>query len=144
MRPPTILAILSIGVLLILGIGYLIFGNLGGKGQTPPSGTANCPPEEEQDKVYYTIRGGGEGGEYDFTPDDQHVKKCQRVTINFINDGKLPHTWTVRGIIDTGYVNGGSQKEVTFTAPDGVAEVEIICAVPGHKEKGMVGRLIVE
>jgi plastocyanin/mono/diheme cytochrome c family protein len=64
------------------------------------------------------------------------------VTINAVNKGSLPHTFTITDLVDTGEVPGGSNKEVTVNLPAG--EYEFFCAVPGHKDAGMVGKLIVE
>jgi len=58
-------------------------------------------------------------------------------------DGVL-HDWTVRGVAGA-HVNaeGGATGQAAFRAP-GPGRYEIMCTVPGHKEAGMVGVLIVE
>jgi plastocyanin len=64
------------------------------------------------------------------------------VTITAVNKGSLPHTFTITDVVDTGEVAGGDSGEVTLNMPPG--EYEYFCAIPGHREQGMVGTLIVE
>jgi uncharacterized cupredoxin-like copper-binding protein len=63
------------------------------------------------------------------------------VTINAVNKGALPHTFTIPDVADTGTVNAGESKSVTVNLPPG--EYAFDCAEPGHKEAGMVGTLTV-
>lgn len=75
-----------------------------------------------------------------FAPSVLRVKKGQEVTLTFQNTGQ--HTFTVKGLgIDT--VLNVSQTSLTFTA-DKSGEFELVCSVPGHKERGMKGKVIVE
>ncbi|HEX3301931.1 MAG TPA: cupredoxin domain-containing protein, partial [Thermomicrobiales bacterium] len=91
--------------------------------------------------------GGGTTFEIDmvdvaFQPTELTIPANTDVTINAINKGALPHTFTINNVEDTGEVPAGSSKEVKINLPPG--EYDFHCAVPGHAEAGMVGKLIVK
>ena len=77
---------------------------------------------------------------YMFSPSMIRVKKGQEVTLNFQNTGK--HTFTVKGLSIDNVLNV-VQSSLTFTAKKS-GEFELVCSVPGHKERGMKGKVIVE
>lgn len=77
---------------------------------------------------------------YIFSPSAIRVKKGQEVTLNFQNTGK--HTFTVKGLGIDKLLNVVTSS-LTFTAEKN-GEFELICSVPGHKERGMKGKVIVE
>lgn len=77
---------------------------------------------------------------YIFSPSVIRVKKGQEVTLSFQNTGK--HTFTVKGLGVDKLLNVVSSS-LTFTAQKS-GEFELICSVPGHKERGMKGKVIVE
>ncbi len=77
---------------------------------------------------------------YIFSPSVITVKKGQDVTLTFQNTGR--HTFTVKGLGVNKALQGG-QDSLTFTATKS-GEFELTCAVPGHKERGMKGKVIVE
>lgn len=65
------------------------------------------------------------------------------VTIHFVNKGNLQHDFKVDDPeVYSGMLNGGDEEEVTVNLPAG--EYTFYCTIPGHKEAGMVGTLIVE
>jgi len=77
-----------------------------------------------------------------FEPTEIRIPANTDVTINAVNKGALPHTFTITDVADTGEVAGGSSGQVVVNLPAG--EYDFHCAVPGHLEAGMVGKLIVE
>lgn len=51
-----------------------------------------------------------------------------RVTVVLDNEGVLPHTFTIKGLdADTGIVNAGDTRAVTFTVPSEPAE--FVCTI---------------
>jgi nitrite reductase (NO-forming) len=65
------------------------------------------------------------------------------VQVTVINVGALPHDFIIDELgVSTSEVPGGGSETVTINAAPGT--YEYYCAVPGHKEFGMVGTLIVE
>jgi plastocyanin len=87
------------------------------------------------------------GTEFSFSPKDITVKAGERVRLTFKNTGEAPHNWKVEGLnIGTRTIGGGQTDTIEFTAPTtaGVFNYIAFCGVPGHREAGMVGKLIVE
>jgi nitrite reductase (NO-forming) len=76
-----------------------------------------------------------------FEPADLTVKEPGRYAVKLVNDGALPHDIT----FDDGtrvVANPGSTAEGEVTIPDG--GLGFICAIAGHKEAGMVGKVTIE
>lgn len=84
-----------------------------------------------------------EGDEFSFKPATVTVSKGDTVKLTFKNVGAKPHTWTIDELdVNTGSIKGGQSKTIEFVASE-AGEFEVYCAVPGHKEAGMVGKLAV-
>ncbi|MFQ5945884.1 MAG: cupredoxin domain-containing protein [Anaerolineae bacterium] len=86
------------------------------------------------------------GGELYFDPVQLTVRAGEEVTVNLRNVGSDDHTWVVLGAgqwITTGEVSTLDEGSVTFTI-DHPGAYRVICGVPGHREAGMEGTLIVE
>jgi plastocyanin len=63
-----------------------------------------------------------------FEPATLSATAGERVTVVFDNEGALPHTFTIKGLsADTGIVNAGDTKSVTFTVPSEPAE--FVCTI---------------
>lgn len=77
---------------------------------------------------------------YIFSPSVIRVKKGQEVTLAFQNTGR--HTFTVKGLSINKTLQN-AQDSLIFTATKS-GEFELVCSVPGHKERGMKGKVIVE
>ncbi len=81
-----------------------------------------------------------------FNPENITVKAGAPVKITFKNAGMLPHDLiTEGGTQNAKLVNLGAGKEQsgTFMASK-PGTYAIVCVQPGHKEAGMVGKIIVE
>jgi uncharacterized cupredoxin-like copper-binding protein len=102
--------------------------------------------------------------EFAFEPREVRVRVGQPVTLTLINNGRIAHDMYIDGLrvhvpARTGtpaeiaalvgrfsprhVVNPGQRSTVTFT-PTRRGRFEFWCLVPGHKEAGMTGVLIVE
>jgi uncharacterized cupredoxin-like copper-binding protein len=102
--------------------------------------------------------------EFLFVPREVRVRVGQRVTLTLINNGRIPHdlhidrlgvhvpprTGTRAEIAALAgrfsprhVVAPGQRSTVTFTATRR-GRFDLICLVPGHREAGMTGTLIVE
>ena len=76
-----------------------------------------------------------------FDPDEVTVPADTDVTFALPNEGAAPHNFSIDELgIDVDILPGETQ-EVVINAPAG--EYEFYCNVPGHKEAGMAGTLIV-
>ncbi len=98
--------------------------------------------------------GGGAGGsagvsvtlkaqDIKFDLKEIKVKANQPVTITYVNEGALEHTFVVKEFAVKDTVQAGKTKTITFT-PTKAGTFDFLCDVPGHTEAGMVGKLIVE
>lgn len=104
------------------------------------------------------------GTEMKFTPTDIRVAAGQKVVVNFENKGATEHdlnfvkvpasavkTPTSAGHSTTGHsssdihaaVKAGASATLEFVAKE-KGSYEFVCTVPGHKDAGMRGKLIVE
>jgi uncharacterized cupredoxin-like copper-binding protein len=78
-----------------------------------------------------------------FEPSEFTIGANTDVTINLTNNGDLPHTFTVEGEegADSGTIDSGQSGTLVLNLAPGT--YDFICAIPGHKESGMVGKLTV-
>jgi plastocyanin len=78
----------------------------------------------------------------EFEPTDLEVKAGEEVTVNFTNNGEIVHTFTSEELgFDSGNIEGGDSKTVTFTAPD--EDVKFVCTIHETSDD-MVGAIVVE
>jgi len=107
--------------------------------------------------------GGGAGttinttmSDFAFDPAEWTVPAGKEVTLNLKNEGAVEHDWVLMikpitppasedspDVIFSTDVPAGESVSVKFTAPATAGEYQVICAVPGHFEAGMVGKLTV-
>ena len=76
-----------------------------------------------------------------FEPEEATIPAKTDVTAVIRNDGVAPHNFSIDELGIDVDVAPGETKETVINAPAG--EYEYYCNVPGHKEAGMVGTLIV-
>ena len=98
--------------------------------------------------------------DFAFQPDTLEVQAGAEVTLTLINHGNAEHVWLIldkdheltlpydaddsefalaRTIAD---VTG--RETFTFTAPTEPGEYTIVCSIPEHAQKGMIGTLVVK
>ena len=66
------------------------------------------------------------------------------VNVTLINNGMQPHDFTLEGYdIKTKTLSSGQSDSVAFTA-DKTGTFTYYCSVPGHRDLGMIGQLVVE
>jgi plastocyanin len=91
-------------------------------------------------------RGGGEGqggvlamgaGDFYFKPQEINARPGQPVTLRIVNEGKVPHTFTIKALGVDVELRPGEERTVTFT-PTG--EGEFVCRF--HEAQGMKGRVV--
>ncbi|GIV97984.1 MAG: hypothetical protein KatS3mg057_2641 [Herpetosiphonaceae bacterium] len=132
-----VVAIASLFVLAACG-GENAGGNTGGNaGENGNGGAAG-------DVRAVTV--GAVGSELKFTEEKITVKSGETVKVVFNNDSALPHSFAMdnpKVSIPDNVVTGlatGQSGEATFVAP-APGTYTYYCAVPGHREAGMVGVL---
>ena len=95
--------------------------------------------------------------DFEFNPTSSTVPAGETITLKLINNGAVAHEWALLSspveipfddedeakILFEAEVEAGESATVTFTAPAAAGEYEVVCAIPGHMEAGMIGKLIV-
>lgn len=76
-----------------------------------------------------------------FQPAEIEIPAGQDVKLLLPNLGAAPHNFSIDALDISVDLAAGETKEVTINAPAGT--YEFYCNVPGHKEAGMVGTLVV-
>ena len=80
-----------------------------------------------------------------FNPETIEVKAGQPVTISFKNAGVIAHDFVTEGADKNARlvnVGGGRTQNATFEASK-PGTYQVVCIQPGHKEAGMVGKIVV-
>ena len=85
------------------------------------------------------------GSEFDFNPVDLEVKAGHAFTIMFRNEGLIEHAVTIEGEEGQGgiHLQPGEQGMATFELHEPGTYI-FYCGVPGHRDAGMVGTLVVD
>lgn len=79
-----------------------------------------------------------------FDPNSITVSAGEEVTITINNADTIDHDFVIDEFnVDSGVLSGGESTTVSFT-PSEPGTYEFYCSVPGHRESGMVGTLIVQ
>ena len=76
-----------------------------------------------------------------FQPAEVTIPANTDVTFSLPNNGAAPHNFSIDALGISVDQAPGTTEEIVINAPAG--EYEYYCNVPGHKEAGMVGKLIV-
>lgn len=82
------------------------------------------------------------GFNYGYTPKTITVKEGDMVMLKFVSDDS-PHTFTIDELGVNQQFTYGKDASAMFTASK-KGTFQFYCAVPGHKEEGMIGTLIVK
>ncbi len=79
-----------------------------------------------------------------FDPPTITLKTNQPLTLIIQNQGSLKHNFTIDSLNIQQDVAPGAQAQITLTAPGKPGQIQYYCNVPGHREAGMVGTLVIE
>ena len=85
--------------------------------------------------------------EFRFEPDEIQAKPGETLKIVFKNGGQIAHNFTLEGLnAATPTIQPGETATLTVTLPDDpkAFPIEYFCSVPGHREAGMVGHIVLE
>src|SRR5690606_38986318 len=84
-----------------------------------------------------------EAYDYRFSPETIQVRAGSTVTVRLRNQGVEHHNWAAPELnVATPDIPSGSEAVIEFT-PGRPGTYEIVCTVPGHRQLGMVGKLVV-
>jgi len=136
-----------VGVLLIL-LAVAGFGAMGGWGsggpgwmphmgwgQWAPAGSTAAPIAGADGETVLLV-------DFGFRPGEIRVRAGEPVNLELVNDGRILHDLTIpaRGFRA---VVGPGQRTTAGLSGVPAGAYEFYCSVPGHREAGMVGRLVV-
>ncbi|NCU18883.1 cupredoxin domain-containing protein [Bacillus sp. P1(2020)] len=76
-----------------------------------------------------------------FNPNDINLKAEKPVTLNLKNNGKKPHSFTIKDLKIDVELQPGETKKLTLRSPN-KGTYELICRF--HQSEGMVGKVIVK
>jgi uncharacterized cupredoxin-like copper-binding protein len=82
-------------------------------------------------------------GDMKFAPKQFTMPANTDVTLRITNKGMLPHDVTITGTTyATPKIASGDTVELVLNLPPG--SYQFFCTVPGHKQAGMIGTIVVE
>ena len=95
--------------------------------------------------------------DFNFDPVQVTVPADEEITITIINNGTVGHKWAVMNrpvetpfdasdeanIFFATVVEAGETSTETFRSPAAAGEYEMVCAIPGHPEVGLIGKIVV-
>ncbi len=102
-----------------------------------PTTQATTPTTPTGEVKEFTIRGSS----FKLNPSSITVNKGDIIKITFINEGG-GHNLCVEGKGCTKTISSGQSDTLQFTA-DNSGALAFFCSVPGHRQSGMEGKLIV-
>lgn len=121
----------------------LIALKIGGEIQTVPTGTPEASPAAEGASPVAADGISINTVDIAFEPKELTIPANTDVTVTVTNTGALQHDFTIDELgVASDLLDGGMSTTVTINAAAG--SYEFYCSVPGHKEAGMVGTLIVQ
>lgn len=82
--------------------------------------------------------------EFGFEPSEIQVAPGSQVRVTLINNGVLSHNLHIAGKpVKSETLQNGQKDTIMVEAPTS-GKLEFFCNVPGHKEAGMKGNIVVE
>jgi len=85
------------------------------------------------------------GTEFRWEPNTVQAKPSQSIKVTIINTGAVEHNFVVPAVnFRINAVPSGKSATGELKAPSAAGNYEYFCDVPGHKEAGMVGTLVVK
>ncbi|MGJ3243402.1 MAG: cupredoxin domain-containing protein [Opitutales bacterium] len=84
------------------------------------------------------------GTEFSFSPDKVEIKPGETVQIRFVNAGRVAHNLNLVKLgKKTETIQAGKKDSFIFSI-DEPGKYQFVCKVPGHKQAGMKGTLVVQ
>jgi len=84
-----------------------------------------------------------EATDFAFSPPSFEIPTGATVTLKLTNSGVVPHNIDLPELGIVLEAEAGETQEITFSAPTETATTEFLCNLPGHRESGMTGAVVV-
>ena len=134
-----ILSVFVIAFVLVIGGFFYYRGKLGKPASGPPKRVEKKDPEINGRKYYSQIE--IESRAFFFTPDVFEVKAGEKVTVSVRSFGD--HTFVIDEVGVNAKTTDGQVTKIEFT-PKEKGVYRYYCSLPGHREAGQVGTLVVQ
>jgi plastocyanin len=123
------MGIFKLRLCLLVLVASVLLAGCGGD----DSGAADETSDGESTEVAVSAK------DFEFSPKELKVPAGE-VTVNFTNEGTVAHTFTLEEdpSVDTGSVQPGESKTITFTVPE--EEADYICTIH-YESKDMEGKI---
>ena len=72
-------------------------------------------------------------GDNNFTPAALTATAGRPIELKLANGGQRPHTFTIDGVVDSGRLNAGENKDMQFTASQ-AGSLQFYCTVHGREQ----------
>ena len=112
-----------------------MFGFVSGYPAVPGGEMETQAPAAEVGRVIEIV-----SSEFAFDPVDLTLPAGNEVTLRLRNDGAILHNIEIPDLGVFIQARPGETVEATFTVPNGGADFEFFCNIPGHREAGMEGQ----
>ena len=128
----------------VLALGILTAARAGHEGHearpaSPAATPAASPAASPAVATVIEIR----AADLTFAPREVTIPGNTDVTFRVTNGGALPHDLRIVGTtIATPRIASGASAELTVNLPPGT--YQFICSIPGHRQAGMLGTIIVD
>lgn len=141
------LLLLLLIVLALVGGGYYLwssglidFSALMGRGETTTETEEPAGGKETEEVVEVSVG----AKEFSFTPSKITVDAGSKVRLTLENSGNVSHDFVIDELdVTTTLVSPGDSETIDFTVSK-AGSYEFYCSIPGHKEAGMAGTLVVK
>lgn len=129
-----------LGLFVLIVIGSTLMAACGGTTlATEPRSTQDPQSQDKAEPAKSPSRLTIHAQDSVFAPKRLDFPQGEEVTLNFVNDGELPHTFTIRDLdVDTGTVRPGASRVVSFTVPE--SNTPFVCTI--HEFEGHVGTIV--
>lgn len=126
-------------VIVSVGLGsYFLWKNSPGKPKEKETQVTQVVTTEEIQKIAV------EGSDFSMNPERIEVTVGKKVAFTFTNTGQAAHNWVLEDMaIQTKVLAPGESETLEFT-PERTGEYSFYCSLPGHREKGMEGVVVVK
>jgi len=119
----------------LVGTMGLVAAACGGGGGSPSGGGSSSAAAGAAVRVTLS--------EFKFTPTPIEVPANTKVSFQLMNSGTIEHDLTAKGLGLHLYV-AAAKKSQEDVGPFTPGEYEIYCGIAGHREAGMVGKIVVK
>lgn len=139
--------IVPVAAALVLAAGGAIAcGGDDDDSSSPAPTTVGAQPTQAPSGGGSPAQGGGSGTrvtmvDFGYAPDAITARAGQALSLDLVNNGQAPHTFTITGVVDSGTIATGQSKPVSFT-PTAAGSLQFFCAI--HGVAAMSGRITVQ